>query len=151
VNHLFHQYDVLSDAAATNFGGSGLSSRVATTAVYEDAAFFEAADPEDGFHNGFDHGNTCPNDEDYTIPGDNGQEGPVPNAGRSTLQQSAQTLLFAGSRLSSLIATLLLLNLCRTHQRSNLFITELLTILSLSILPEINTLPRSEYLVSKIL
>jgi hypothetical protein len=151
VNHSFHQYDVLSDAAATNFGGSGLPSRVATTAIYEDVAFFEAADPEDGFYDGFDHGNTCPNDEDYTIPGDNVQEGPVLNAGRSTLQQSAQTLLFAGLRLSSLTATLLLLNLCRTHQCSNLFITELLTILSLSMLPKINTLPRSKYLASKIL
>lgn len=70
---------------------------------------------------------------------------------RSTLDETAHTLLFAGARLSSLTATLLLLNLCRTHGCSNIFVTELFTILALSILPEVNTLPKSEYHASKIL
>ena len=65
------------------------------------------------------------------------------------LEDSARTLLFAGASLSSLGATLILLNLCRTHGTSNAFISDLFKILACSILPLINTMPRSEYVASK--
>jgi hypothetical protein len=122
VNHSFYHYEVMSDVAATNFQG-GPTWRVAAATVYENVPFFDA-----GLHDGFDHDEPCPEDEDCTQVCDDEDEGPLPNTARLTLHHGTQTLLFAGSRLSSLTATLLLLNLCRTHQCSNLFITELLTI-----------------------
>ena len=65
------------------------------------------------------------------------------------LHDSARTLLFAGASLSSLGATLIILNLCRTHGTSNSFISDLFKILAYSILPVVNTLPTSEYAASK--
>ena len=59
--------------------------------------------------------------------------------------------LYEGSTLSMLCATLLIVNCCRTHGVSNMFLNELLMLLSLSILPAGNCLPKSEYEASKIL
>jgi hypothetical protein len=59
------------------------------------------------------------------------------------------TRLFAGSRLSSLSATLLLLNCCRTHGCSSTFINKLFKLLSQSLLPSANSLRTSKYLASK--
>ena len=45
--------------------------------------------------------------------------------------------------------TLLLLNLCRTHGCSNVFINDVFKILSCDILPVVNTFSNSEYMMSK--
>ena len=76
---------------------------------------------------------------------------PMMHPEEALLEDSARTLLFAGASLSSLGATLILLNLCRTHGTSNAFISDLFKLLAFSILPVVNTLPRSEYAASKIL
>lgn len=76
---------------------------------------------------------------------------PEVNAYWSSLDEAGRTPLFAGSNLSVLAATLILLNLCRVHHVSNLFITELLLILSKSILPAPNSLPVSESKASAML
>jgi len=60
-----------------------------------------------------------------TCPGGN-------DAAQQILDENAHILLFDGSRL---IATPLLLNACRTHGCTNLFTTELFTLLKNSILP----------------
>lgn len=67
------------------------------------------------------------------------------------LEESSHISLFAGSRLSSLAATMILLQACRTHKCTRAFITELFTILKNSVLPEINTLPPNEYAATKLL
>jgi hypothetical protein len=136
----------MSDGAATNFQEGRPTSGVAAATMYEDAPFFDA-----GLYDGFDHEEACLEDKDCRLESDDEDEGPLSNIARSTLHHVAQMLFFAGSQLSSLTAILLLLNLCKTHQCSNLFNTKLLTILGMSILPEINTLSRLEYLASKIL
>jgi hypothetical protein len=53
--------------------------------------------------------------------------------------------------LSMLCATLLIVNCCKTHGVSNMFMNELLMLLSMSILPVGNCLPKTEYEASKIL
>ena len=65
---------------------------------------------------------------------------------------TAATLpLYEGSSLSMLCATLLIVNCCKTHGVSNMFMNELLMLLSMSILPVGNCLPKTEYEASKIL
>ena len=65
---------------------------------------------------------------------------------------TAATLpLYEGSTVSMLCATLLILNCCKTHGVSNMFMNELLMLLSMSILPVGNCLPKTEYEASKIL
>ena len=59
--------------------------------------------------------------------------------------------LYEGSTLSMLCATLLIVNCCKTHGVSNTFMNELFMLLSMSILPMGNCLPKSEYEASKIL
>ena len=59
--------------------------------------------------------------------------------------------LYEGSSLSMLCATLLIVNCCKTHGVSNTFMNELLMLLSMSILPLGNCLPKTEYEASKIL
>ena len=59
--------------------------------------------------------------------------------------------LYEGSTLSMLCATLLIVNCCKTHGVSNAFLNELLMLLSMSILPVGNCLPKTEYDASKIL
>jgi hypothetical protein len=67
------------------------------------------------------------------------------------LEDTATTPLFVGAHLSCLSATLLILNCLRVHGASNALISELLMLLSKSVLPSINCLPSSEYLASKML
>ena len=59
--------------------------------------------------------------------------------------------LYEGSTLSMLCATLLIVNCCKTHGVSNMFMNELLMLLSMSILPMGNCLPKTEYEATKIL
>lgn len=63
--------------------------------------------------------------------------------------EAACTPLFEGAKLSRLAATVLLMNTCRVHRCSNSFIDELLSLLSNSVLPEANHLPKTEYEASK--
>lgn len=63
--------------------------------------------------------------------------------------EAACTPLFGGSRLSRLAATILIMNTCRVHRCSNAFIDELLSLLSNSVLPSANHLPKTEYEASK--
>ena len=64
---------------------------------------------------------------------------------------SATLPLYESSTVSMLCATLLILNCCKTHGISNMFMNELLMLLSMSILPVGNCLPKTEYEASKIL
>ena len=59
--------------------------------------------------------------------------------------------LYEGSTLSMLCDTLLLVNCCKLQGVSNSFMNELLMLLSMSILPQGNCLPKIEYEASKIL
>ena len=88
------------------------------------------------------------------------EEGVEPNAtpihdhmteAQRILEESSHTLLYAGARMSCLSATMILLQACRTHKCTSAFITELLTLLKNAILPEINTIPCSEYAATKLL
>ena len=80
--------------------------------------------------------------------------GQIPNdrQGSSPEIDIASTLpLYEGSTLSMLCATILIVNCCKTHGVSNSFMNELLMLLSMSILPPGNCLPKTEYEASKIL
>ena len=59
--------------------------------------------------------------------------------------------LFCGSSLSRLDATLLFLNVCRTHKATNACISEMLQLLAKVILPSPNSLPTSEAVASRLL
>ena len=77
---------------------------------------------------------------------------PTDRMGSNPAIEIAATLpLYEGSTLSMLCATLLLVNCCKTHGVSNSFMNELLMLLSTSILPQGNCLPKTEYEASKIL
>lgn len=140
VNHAFNMYEIFAestwDAERSDPPEAG-RAHVSRTA--DECTDYEG--DSDGFR-------------DDDLHNDNVRLGDEPDLtsearARSLLEESSRTLLFAGARLSSLCPTLLLLNLCKTHGCSNIFVTELFTILAMSILPEINTLPRSEYQASK--
>ena len=80
------------------------------------------------------------------------EEIPREHMGSNPEIDTAATLpLYEGSTVSMLCATLLILNCCKTHGVSNMFIHELLMLLSMSILPAGNCLPKTEYEASKIL
>jgi hypothetical protein len=77
---------------------------------------------------------------------------PTDRMGSNPEMDIAATLpLYEGSTLSMLSATLLIVNFCKTHGVSNVFMNELLMFLSGSILPVGNCLPSTEYEASKIL
>ena len=76
---------------------------------------------------------------------------PMPLTRHQILEDSAKTPLFAGSGLTQLGGTLLLLNCLRTHGASNILVNEVFAILNKSLLPTVNSLPPNEYHASKIL
>ena len=77
---------------------------------------------------------------------------PPDRSGTNPEMDIAATLpLYEGSTLSMLCATLLIVNCCKTHGVSNMFMNELLMLLSMSILPVGNSLPKTEYEATKIL
>ena len=67
------------------------------------------------------------------------------------MDMAATLPLYEGSSLSMLCATLLIVNCCKTHGVSNMFMNELLMLLSMSILLVGNCMPKTEYEASKIL
>ena len=80
--------------------------------------------------------------------------GQIPNdrmGSNPDIDIAATLPLYEGSTLSMLCATLLIVNCCKTHGVSNMFMNELLMLLSMSILPVGNSLPKTEYEATKIL
>ena len=69
----------------------------------------------------------------------------------AAMNDESRTPLFCGSSLSSLDATLMLLNVCRTHRATNACISEMLHLLAKVILPSPNSLPSSEGVASSML
>ena len=67
------------------------------------------------------------------------------------LRDAARTPLFANSRVSVLSAVILLLNSMRMHGAPSALVDEIMSLLSKVILPEMNSLPTSEYAASKML
>ncbi len=65
--------------------------------------------------------------------------------GHKAFEKAFDVPLYEGPALSSLCATLLILNCCRTHNMSNAFITKLLGLLRKNILPIPNTFLSFEY------
>jgi hypothetical protein len=88
---------------------------------------------EDGYQSGMD--SSCDIDEDY---------GQASFEGASALQDESCTPLFCGSPLSRLEATLLFMNVFRTHKATNACISEMLHLVAKVILPMPNSLPSSE-------
>ena len=77
---------------------------------------------------------------------------PHDRLGSNPATDIAATLpLYEGASLSMLCATLLIVNCCKTHGVSNMFLNELLMLLSMSILPVGNCLPKTEYEATKIM
>jgi hypothetical protein len=72
-------------------------------------------------------------------------------ASQAFLEDSATTPLFANAQLSTMSATLLILNCLRIRGANNTLISELFTLLSKSVLPAINSLLSTEYAASKML
>ena len=156
----------LFSSAGTNSSGSGdMDSHEAygaaggdDTESNADAAFVgdeENADPEDDLHE-------SSSEEDWGSAGDMSSDGDdveellgqFPHDGAGTCPEigiAATLPLYEGSTLSMLCATLLIVNCCKTHGVSNTFMNELLMLLSMSILPAGNCLPKTEYEASKIL
>ena len=69
----------------------------------------------------------------------------------SALNVESHTPLYCGSSLSRLDATLLFMNVCRTHKATNALITEMLHLMSQVMLPLPNSLPSSEGIASRML
>lgn len=69
----------------------------------------------------------------------------------AAMNDESTTPLFCGSNISKLDATLMLMNVFRTHKATNACISELLHLLSAVILPSPNSLPSSEGVASGML
>lgn len=135
VNHAFHHYDTMADIAECHYHRTNSPTHDANMQDLGGSILGVDSMKLDGE---FEDDDDYPPLEDSPASEREGCE----DRTHDMLQESARTLLFAGARLSSLTTTLVLLNLCRTHGCSNLFITESFTILSMSTLPKINTLPK---------
>ena len=69
----------------------------------------------------------------------------------NTMHDESRTPLFCGSPLSKLDATLMFMNVCRTHRATNACISEMLHLLNKVILPKPNCMPSSEDIASSML
>ena len=160
VQHTFHLYDQMVgnsfdvrdgvDMAGDNLGMDGNGEQ-----RHNRGARADMADGDAGLRDGIDdRGDGIPYcDADEDDMGDDdlpAMEGARPTQ-RQVLEESAKTPLFAGSGLTQLGGTLLLLNCLRTHGASNTLVNEVFSILSKSMLPTVNSLPRNEYQASKVL
>ena len=102
-----------------------------------------ASDRDDSEVSGMEEGGQSSDDEeDYGQPG-----------ARSVAAMNVEstTPLFCGSNVSKLDATLMLMNVCRTHKATNACISELLHLFSKVILPSPNSLPGSEGVATSML
>ena len=110
VQNAFHQYEEMRDQAA---GEEGIQEHDNMVDTRHEPTETDLSDDED-------------EDEIGVAAGPAGEE--VTNAQR-ILEESSQALLYAGARMSSLSATMVLLQACRTHKCTSAFITELFKIL----------------------
>ena len=142
VEHAFQVYDGLA-------GGIGVNvDEVGTEDIEE--VLPEHGQAGDGLNEG--RSGNGSDDQDPDIQDDDLEAMEmIPPTQRELLESSATTPLYAGASLTTLGATLILLNCLRTHGASNVLVNELFAILSKSVLPGINSLPTSEYHASKIL
>jgi hypothetical protein len=85
------------------------------------------------------------NEENDDIIGLSHEDGAIMNFGQQEFEKMARIPLYENSQTSSLCVTLLILNCCRTHGTSNVFIIELLGLLKNTTLPTPNTLPSFEH------
>ena len=97
---------------------------------------------------GSDDGAQLGVDSSYDVDAEYGQAG---FEGASVLQDESHTPLFCGSSLSRLEATLLFMNVFRTHKATNACINEMLQLLAKVILPMPNSLPSSELIASNMI
>ena len=97
---------------------------------------------------GSDEVDTCHMDESCDDPELHVQAGLL---GATALNDESQTPLFCGSQLSRLDATLMFMNVCRTHRATNACINEMLHLLSKVLLPRPNSMPSSEGIASSML
>ena len=88
-------------------------------------------------------------DLEHELPPSPAHKAPITS--HEVLEDNARTPLFSGTQLSCLSLTLLILNCLQVHRANNALISELIMLLSKSMLPFINYLPSSEYLASKML
>ena len=120
------------------------------------------ASAEDGLVESSDNGDQPDASEGHTSEDDSTSDGEdledllgqIPNDSMGSnpeLDIAATLPLYEGATLSMLCATLLIVNCCKTHGVSNMFMNELLMLLSMSILPVGNCLPKTEYEATKIL
>lgn len=142
VNHAFHMYDNFAESNWGNLLGSdSLEESGVRKSAFDEGSNDDEIDSRRLFDDHHNH--------DGAHLGV-GEELGSDAHGRSLLEECSRTLLFAGAILSSLCATLLLFNLCKTHGCFNIFVTKLFAILAMSVIPEINTLPRTEYQALKL-
>lgn len=71
--------------------------------------------------------------------------------GVAAMNDECRTPLFCGANVSTLDATLMLMNVCRTHKATNACISELLHLFSKVILPSPNALPSSEAVATRMI
>lgn len=104
----------------------------------------ETGSDEDGSEEGERPGleDTSLDHPDYTDSGDEDA---------SAMNHEYNIPLFCGSTLSRLDATLLFLNVCRTHKATNACISEMLHLLANVLLPVPNSLPANEAVASRLL
>ncbi len=86
-------------------------------------------------------------EKDIEIMGEAPKEPPF-ELDHSMFGEESRVPLYEGATLLGLTTALLILNCCRTHGTSNLFINEMLHLLKMSILPQPNIFPKNEYQAS---
>ena len=150
VQHTFHVYDNMVGNAYDNQDGVEVPQSLAaddTIPGRNDTREREGNLPQDNLNDDREDAGRVDALDDNDLPAmDN-----APASQQQILEDRAQIPLFAGSGLTQLGGTLLLLNCLRTHRASNVLVNELFLILSKSMLPTTNSLPRNEYQVLKIL
>ena len=155
VEHTFHIYDGIVGSIGASMDAENEGPELRTEAAMPDNGEESlptrpAPEPEEAVRGVVDEGLVGELNaelEDDDIPA---MEATVQTE-RNAMEESARTPLFAGAKLTQLSCTLLLLNCLRTHGASNALVNELFQLLADSILPGINSLPRSEYAASKML
>lgn len=117
-------------------------------ASLENGSDRESGIDDDDYDNDSDDGRPVPMADNYV--GECGSQNPGFQEA-SAINDESHTPLFCGSNLSRLDATLMVMNVCRTHKATNALISEMLHVLANVILPSPNSLPSSEGLASRML
>lgn len=88
---------------------------------------------------------------DFPAPEDDGRDGHVDDELLKRLADADRIPLFAGATVSLLGTLLVILTICKAHGVSNACVDELMKALSCQILPQPNTLPKSERQATRLL